>query len=374
MKNKTITKTIYCVALCAVMALVCTGIASADVEIFKNDQIALKLYGQINRAVMYVDDGNDGEFYHVDNDNSSTRLGLKALSQLNDKFSVGANLEFEYQSNPSNKVWQDVSNTSGDEWDERKVEAFIKGAFGKLTLGQGPTASDSTSEIDLSGTKVAGYSRVEAQAGAFRFFDEDGNALSSVTVTDIFKNLDGFSRKDRVRYDSPTFSGFTIAVSSASDEGDDAEDVALRYKGKLGNVKAAAGLAYVNFSSSDSKKSQVNGSASFLMDNGLNLTVAAGNLDFENSGKDDGTFIYGKLGYIAKVCPLGTTAFAIDYGKYDDMKVDEDEGDTVGFMCVQNLKDWKTEIYLCIRHFELDRDNANLDDVDTAMAGLRIKF
>lgn len=374
MKNRGIVKTIFCAALCAVMTLATTGIATADVEIFQNDKIALKLYGQINRAVMYVDDGDDGEFYHVDNDNSSTRLGLKALSQMNDKFSVGANLEFEYQSNPSNAVWQDEANTSGDEWDERKIEAFIKGAFGKLTLGQGSTASDNTSEIDLSGTKVAGYSRVDAQAGAFRFFDEDGNALSSVRVTDIFKNLDGFSRKDRVRYDSPKFSGFAIAVSAASDEGDDAEDVALTYKGKLGNVKAAAGLAYVHFSSSDAKKNQVNGSASFLMENGLNLTVAAGNLEFENSGKDDGTFVYGKLGYIAKVCPLGTTAFAIDYGKYDDMKADEDEGDTVGFTCVQKLQDWKTEIYLCIRHFELDREGSNFDDVDSAMAGLRIKF
>lgn len=381
MRKKNLAKVFFHVALCSVLALVCSAAAMADVEIFSNDKIALKMYGQINRAVMYADDGDTGEWYHVDNDHSSTRLGLKVNPKMSDKFTVGANLEFEYQSNASNKVWQELSNTSGDKWDERKVEAWIKSSLGKLTLGQGPTASDGTSEVDLSGTKVCAFSLILAAGGSVQFFGDNNtsdsdntNALSGVRVSDVFNNLDGLSRKDRIRYDTPTFNGFSLAASTVSDEGDDAEDVALRYKGKLGDIKTAGALSYVHYSSSDSKKSQVSGSLSFLMENGLSLTVAAGDLDYESSGRDDGTFVYGKVGYIAKLCPLGTTAFSIDLGKFEDMKAEEDEADAIGFQCVQKLKDWHTEIYLNVRHYELDRVAADYDDILVGLAGLRVKF
>lgn len=373
MKKLNRVKIICCVTLCSMLALVCSSIAVADIEIFSNDKIDLNLYGQVNRAAMYVDDGDTGEFYHVDNDNSSSRLGLKVKTKTKGLFTVGANLEFEYQSNASNKVWQEESNTDAD-WDERKIEAYIKGAFGKISLGQGSTASDGTSEVDFSGTKVAGYSNVNAVGGDFRFFDEDANSLSSSPIDKTFNNLDGLSRKDRARYDTPKFNGFSLAVSTATDEGDDAEDLALRYTGKLGDVKTAAAVSYVHYSSSDSKKSQVSGSASVLMKNGFNVSIAAGNLEHESSGRDDATFYYAKLGYQATLNSYGPTSFAIDYGKFDDFQQNEDEGDTIGFQCVQKLKDWKTELYLAVRHYELDRDGANYDDVDIALAGLRLKF
>ncbi len=38
----------------------------------------VKLYGQINKAVLYSNDGNDGNLYLVDNDNSSTRIGVQS--------------------------------------------------------------------------------------------------------------------------------------------------------------------------------------------------------------------------------------------------------------------------------------------------------
>ena len=37
----------------------------------------IKSYGHVNKAVLYSDDGDKGRGYIVDNDNSSTRFGLK---------------------------------------------------------------------------------------------------------------------------------------------------------------------------------------------------------------------------------------------------------------------------------------------------------
>ena len=35
--------------------------------------VEVKLSGQINRAIMWANNGNESELFHVDNDNSSTR-------------------------------------------------------------------------------------------------------------------------------------------------------------------------------------------------------------------------------------------------------------------------------------------------------------
>jgi hypothetical protein len=38
-------------------------------------RLTVKLYGQVNKAVLYSNDGDKGNTYLVDNDNSSTRMG-----------------------------------------------------------------------------------------------------------------------------------------------------------------------------------------------------------------------------------------------------------------------------------------------------------
>ena len=112
----------------------------------------------------------------------------------------------------------------------------------------------------------------------------------------------------------------------------------------------------------------------FLQNKVLNLTLAAGEQEKDASGVDDPGFYYVKLGYIAQINQMGFTAFAVDYGKFDDRNQNEDEADTIGIMGVQQLKEWNTELYLCYRHYELDRTSEDYDDIDAVMSGLRIKF
>ena len=44
--------------------------------------IEVRLSGQINRAVMHVDDGAEKEWFNVDNGNSSTRFRFNAEGQI----------------------------------------------------------------------------------------------------------------------------------------------------------------------------------------------------------------------------------------------------------------------------------------------------
>jgi predicted porin len=147
-------------------------------------------------------DGENSDSYFVDNDSSSSRMGFAGEATLNDDITAGAKFKFEYQSNPSNKVSQDDQDPDsgdGDGFDERWVDAQLTSKrFGKLYLGKGSTASDGIAEIDLSGTNVVLYSDIDINAGGILWYDDDSDSLPGVDVGDVFDNMDGLSRRNRL--------------------------------------------------------------------------------------------------------------------------------------------------------------------------------
>lgn len=340
----------------------------------RNDKVSVTVYGQVNRAALYANDGDDDNWFFVDNDNSSTRIGLLGSTNAIEHFSLGTKLEFEFQSNPSNEVSQEDKNGVGDNnFKKRHMDIFVKyKPVGKIHLGFGDTASNGTAEVDLSGTDVVGYSSIADMAGGQFFFDNDTDTLSNTTIGDVFSNFDGLSRDDRLRYDTPNFYGF---VASGSVISGDAADVALRYSAKLGDFKLAAAAAYSDpAGNSNSVDDIIDGSISVLHSSGFNLTFAGGTRDHKVSGRDDGTFYYGKFGYQRKFFSIGTTAMSVDYGRNDDVEQDGDEANTVGFQFVQNIDQWATEYYLGYGYHDLDRDNTDFKDINALMTGLRVKF
>jgi hypothetical protein len=351
------------------------------------DKVALKLYGQANRAYLFADDGDSSDSYFVDNDNSSSRVGALAEAQVNDDITFGGRLEIEYQSNPSNVVNQDDKNPgdsgNGTGFDERWVDAQITSKrFGKLYLGKGSTASDGTSEVDLSGTSVVAYSSISDMAGGIRFYDDDTNTLTNTDVGDAFDNFDGLSRRNRLRYDSPTFWGFQLGGSVLSDGG----DVALKYAAKWGeNWKFAAAASYANPQAQKNDiDDQVSGSASILHSSGLNLTLAGAIADLRHdeenpdgsSRSDDPKYMYAKLGYRSNLFKFGETRFSVDFARSDDRDQDRDEATTIGAAIVQDLSQWGMEYYLGYRWHELDRGegSTDFDSINAVMSGVRVKF
>jgi len=338
-----------------------------------NEKVKVQLYGQLNRGVLIADDGDSTKTYQVDNDNSSTRIGLLGSVKPDEGWGIGTKFEVEFESNSSSAVNQDEQNgVGGDSFNERWAEIFVQSPYGKLSLGQGDTASNSTSEVDLSGTTVAGYSDLNAVAGGMFFYDDNSKDLSGTKPKDVFSNFDGLSRDDRIRYDTPEWNGLSLATSAISGGGG---DVALHYSYKNDQFKLAAATAYSNpGGTSDTIDDTVNGSVSLLHSSGLNLTLAGGVRDLKDSDRDDPSFFYTKLGYRTSICKLGDTAFSIDYGSNDDVKVDGDEAESFGAQLVQYIDKWATEFYLSFRNYDLDRDNTDYEDVNALLSGLRVKF
>lgn len=336
------------------------------------DQVRLTVSGQVNRAILVTDDGEDVDAFFVDNDNSSTRIRLLGDARFNDDITVGSVIEVQFESNSTADVSQDNERNAGDNnFTERKLEIFADSeTYGRLWLGQGDTASNGSSEVDLSGTAVIGYSSVADFAGGIQFLD--GAFLSGVTIGDTFNNLDGLSRDDRIRYDTPIISGAKLSASAIAD---DRWDVALRYARELfGAHEFETAIAYAQVYD---ELLQFSGSASVLLGSmlpGASVTVAAGNRDFDDGGRNDATFLYGKLGYQFAPFSLGDTAFAIDYYYGDDIDQDGDESTSIGLVAVQNVDRIGTELYAGVRNYDLDRGGADFDDVNGLLVGARVKF
>ena len=339
-------------------------IAIALLAITPAQAVDFAISGQINRAVLYGDDGTSAKWFFVDNANSSTRFRFTGSNEFDGGWDVGIVWEVEMQSNASNSV--NIQNGDSDLGDvtfkERKMEFWVE-KWGRLWLGQGDTASNSTSEVDLSGTDLAAYSSVSDVGSSFEF--RDNGVDTGITVGGSRSNFDGLSRKDRVRYDTPKFAGFYASGSTGQGS---IWDAALRYAGDFGWAKFAAAGGYADFgTSSSTNDNQFSSSASILFDFGLNFTASYA------KRKQDGTDpwnIFGKVGYQF----LEKHAASVQYSRTESLSAKDDKGDTFGIGYV--FSPWKSvEFYGTYYLHMLDRDTgSDPDDINIFMAGGRVKF
>lgn len=71
-----------------------------------NKKVSVTLYGKLNKAVVFWDDGAEKNTYVVDNNYKSSRFGLKGSAKIGGKWSAGYRLEAENLSGSSNLVNQ----------------------------------------------------------------------------------------------------------------------------------------------------------------------------------------------------------------------------------------------------------------------------
>jgi len=334
-------------------------------------KVKLAISGQVNRAVNLADDGKNIKAYYVDNDVSNSRVRFVGTAKATDDLTLGSRIEVAIAPNESSDVSQG-NEESGDFFDQRWAEVSLDSKrFGKLSLGKGDTASNNSSQVDLSKTDVVLYSSISDIAGGLLFRQKNADdTLTGVSVSDAFRDFDGLSRRTRVRYDTPTFSGFHLATSAVSDQ---------RYDGSLwwggqGYGFKAAGAAAIAYPNQDDTDYQYNGSFSLLHEaTGLNLTFSAGLLQRDNQG--DASNFYTKAGWLTRFFSFGETAFGVDYTRSMNLPTGRDDGFSVGAAVVQQFEDYGTELYVQYRIYSLDRDaDPNVQDINVGTIGARVKF
>jgi predicted porin len=334
------------------------------------ERTKLSINGFVNRMVSIIDDGKNTEAYFVDNDNSESRVNVVGTANINDDLTLGSRIELAIAPNKSgniNQNSQEVDNIFTQRWTEASL---LSKRFGKLSLGKGNVAAYGSTTVDLSRTTVITYSGLADTAGGMLFRQSSDDALTNVRIGDAFSNFDGLTRKNRVRYDTPTFYGFHLAGSAFSDQ---RYDGALFWGGQGYGFKAAAGAGLTDPNEDDTGL-RYGGSFSLLHeDTGLNLTLSSGKLERDN--QSDPYNLYGKIGWLKNLFPVGWTAFSVDYTRSMNLPTDNDDGYSVGLAAVQSFEKFGTELYALYRLHSLDRDvEPGVHDINLLSIGARVKF
>ena len=285
-----------------------------------NRRTSLRIYGQVNRAIMAWDDGNETNVYEVDNETSTTRLGFIGSAQITSDWSAGYRLEIEAIGAGSNFVSADFDDGLPGNNDVKLRHSYwylTNRQFGRLSIGQQSQATDNITIINLG---------AQMNDGALHYnnrFDVkvtgNGPAMK-LTWGALAFTVDSF-RGNFVRYDSPVQDGFLISAAWGED---DFADIALRYAKNWSQFRFAAGFGYMNNRERDF--SDLRGSASLIHDpSGIYLSVAGGLRDDQGSvvvsNTDLGHFQYYQLGVKTSLTSLGSTTFYGDLGRYDNFNV-----------------------------------------------------
>ncbi len=238
-----------------------------------NRRVSLTVSGQVSRQLMYWDDGDDSDLYSVDNGLNTSRFRFIGSARINPDLQAGFMMEIDIRigarSNQVTQIDDDGFSGSGGILGGAAFGDGIGGAgdsviglrtanwyldsshLGRLTVGRLNTATSGISTIDLSNAGAVITSEPGEYQGAFLMRNGIGALGSSWAnqcggpsaagpySSDCFEH--GPSRRDAVRYDTPTWWGFT--ASGAFGE-DDFWDAALRYSGEHHGFRVAAGVGY----------------------------------------------------------------------------------------------------------------------------------
>ncbi len=361
-----------------------------------NRKVSLTIYGQVNTGVMYWDNGNEDNVYVVDNDNSSTRFGIKGKAQINAEWAAGYKIEIETESASSNRVREDNDDLNNSDILIRQAYWYLESKrLGRVGVGSQHTSNSGIAEIDLGGTNVVALFDTK-QGRALEAYANNGAGNFNIGQLGNYYWGNGEFNQNRniVRYDSPTFAGFVVTAAWGED---DIWDVALRYAGEFGSIKVAAGIAYgedTDFSadngglgSAERKNEVINGSISALhMPTGLFLTFAAAHQErssFQNlANNDEGEFWGIKGGVYQKFFTVGKTSVYAEYRDYGlefrnaaNTLTLTTSDEVWGGGVVQKIDAAAMELFLAYQHHDIDNSLVTGErNVDVVLGGGRIKF
>jgi len=320
--------------------------------------VEFTISGQVNRLIMAVDNGDVDGIVHADNSVSGTRWRIKGQGDLDNGMTAGLYFENQLQSNPSSKVTSGDLDSDGEQgnvgdgdlFSVRQANVWIKGNFGKVTIGQGDGAANGSAETDRSGTDVVQYSGSPGDL----LDDMDYGNSGGVEVGDVRSNFDGLGRNDNIRYDG----GNGAWTFSGSLGNGDKLELAVKYKAENLEVRAA----YWDEADSGGDVTGNAISASWGGKTGINLTGAFSGDDSAGDPEN----IYLKLGFKTG----DGSAYGVDYSETTDLGAGD--ANSISVAWVKNVMKG-VQVYASYRIESLD-NVSGADDITALIGGARVKF
>ncbi|MEJ2227885.1 MAG: porin [Alphaproteobacteria bacterium] len=356
-----------------------------------NRVVSLQVYGQVNKALMYWDDGVESDTYVVDNALSSSRFGFVGKGKMKPGWIAGYRMEFEIQDALSNSVTQSS--------DENAVESTVNAPtdglltlrhnylyvesvrLGRFSIGHQSSAADGAHEVVLANSMRTGAPDI---GDNLSIRDKSGGAADDGVLSNWAGDLDS-GRNDLIRYDTPSIYGFILSASWGDD---DYADVALRFKKEFNSIRIAAAVAYQWDGQADNTDFEtIGGSISIMhVPTGLYAAFAAAERDYEVAATADVSFWYVQAGIERKWLPYGTTTLYGEYGNYDDFAIQagvlsnatSSQTTRWGFGFNQKFDSVAMDVYAHATFWDFDYTSSSEDGLQegltTVLVGSRIQF
>jgi hypothetical protein len=273
---------------------------------------------------------------------------------------------------------------------------FIKSDhLGKVGIGLQSMVSDNLAIlVDGSGSLVPA-NWVTFDVGGFAYRNQNGGTSNTTIITGGGCNGGGDCYGvpvNSIRYDSPTFAGFSLSAAWGED---DVWDIGGRYAGEMHGFKLAAAVGYgevtggndfpkgfvlglsspVSLFAKDSSYFQAGAYAQHIA-TGLFLLVNYGDLDVDGAPNSETWYIKG--GIRTKCLPFGAT---IAYGEWDENNDGAGAGSESQFWglgVVQEVDAAAMSLWLSYRQFSAEEATAtrdeSLQDFDMIKFGALINF
>jgi predicted porin len=348
--------------------LLAVAVSSALATPMAAHAVKYKLSGQINRAMVYNNDGTNTDIQFIDNISSGTRWRLTGSEDIGNGMKVGFNWEWQNSQNATGAAIG--SGDFGESETMRKAEVWFSGGWGKVSLGQGDGAGNGTTEVDLSDTWNVAYTGRSSFGASVAWRTSAGGTIGGgLTHGATFSHFDAFSRYDRIRYDSPALGPVTLAVSAGQA---DKYEGAARWSQGIGGGQISAGLFYGSDNGAG-VKNRYGGSIAYLFSFGLNLQAAYAENEPSAAPSTKGKNWYLKAGY-----KWGNNAVSVSYGESKDVSVAAtgftDKGFQLGFN--HNIPKAKVDLYAGVQGNTLDTPTGtpSVDDIYTFAVGTKLKF
>jgi len=243
-----------------------------------NRKVSLTVSGWVGQQVTFWDDGVESNTYVHD---LGTTLGshvkFTGSAQISPGWSAGYVLQIEAIGSDGLTTSQDTPNGPGL-YNQLAVAGggyngnggvqtlqsywFVRSdQLGKVSIGKQSQASDNAAIlVDGSGSLVpANWVAFDVRAFNVRLSDGGSAGIWGAagggcgTMGGVWGDCNGLTQ-NVVRYDSPTFGGFSVSASWGED---DMWDVAGRYAGEFWGFKLAAAVAYNEVNSSSNGRTDI---------------------------------------------------------------------------------------------------------------------
>jgi len=346
--------------------LLAVAVAGAMTAPMAAQAVKYKLSGQVNRAIVFQDDGEQSAVRNVDAISTGTRFRLKGSEDIGSGMKVGFAYESQWSSSPSFSQRPDLNSDGATGIGLRQANVWFSGNWGKLTLGQTDGAGNGATESDW--VPSGSYHGRTSFTGGLQW-RTSGGATTGLTEGSTFNEFDAFSRHDVIRYDSPKLGPVNLAASIGNDS--------VWEVGMFGDADIGGGnLLFAAFYGEDTQgvrsggtDGRWGGSIRYQFSQGTKISGTYAENSPLGAGPTANVFTVG-VGHT-----WGNNTVSVHYSEASDVTANfDDQAWNIGFD--HNIPKAKTNVYASFFHTELDTPAGvpSVEDHNTFVVGARVKF